>query len=77
VTSEHDIEGFYRRMAAKLDAIRSELPNDTPIDDKFAAFLTTAAREFRDDAESMARKLIGKRCAAGQCTLADSHGKFQ
>jgi hypothetical protein len=60
VVHGHHVEDFYRRMADKLDAMRQGLSSDNPIDYKFAAFLSTAAREFREDANSLAQRLLNE-----------------
>jgi hypothetical protein len=46
-----EMTAFFRDCADKLDAIRRTLPNETRIDYKFADFLTTAAREIREDVD--------------------------
>ena len=40
---------FYRGCADRLDEIRTALLSEIRIDNKVAAFLTTAAREIRED----------------------------
>jgi hypothetical protein len=55
--SRDEVAQFYQGVAARLDALRGELSGVTKIDNKFAAFLATAAWEIRQDTDAVAAKL--------------------
>jgi hypothetical protein len=57
--SDREIADFYRALADRLDAVPNELPRGTQISDGFAAFLTNAVREIREDASVVARRIDG------------------
>jgi hypothetical protein len=60
VTAKHNRRKFYLGIADKLDALRRALPREREIDNKFAAFLANAAREIREDTDTVARRLSGE-----------------
>jgi hypothetical protein len=55
--SAREIAEFYRDIADRLDALPSEVPRGTQISENFAAFLTNAVREIREDANAVARRV--------------------
>jgi hypothetical protein len=55
--SRRDIADFYRDLADRLAAVPDELPRGTLISEKLAAFLMNAAREIREDANTIAKRI--------------------
>ncbi|HEX3487084.1 MAG TPA: hypothetical protein VHT51_18660 [Micropepsaceae bacterium] len=55
--SGRDIADFYRDLADRLAAVPGELPRGTLISEELAAFLTNAAREIREDANTIAKRI--------------------